>query len=184
MVELEAKKNDTAEEWARLGEIVEQVAKARRSLQLPKGVTIIGNSSGFESVGSRPETPLSTTAPSETPQTLVESNSNAQSVALQQTHTATLADLSNVTAEYRDALQEIQDLSSQLEGAKLSQGPAASESLERNRSARRKSARNMSENSGNCHIFFRHVASVESLHLRLAGLSDAPSNGAGFLINF
>ena len=195
MVELEAKKNDTAEERARLGEIVEEVAKARRSLQFPKGVTINGNG-GFESVGSsRPETPLSTTAPSDALQTLVEGDVNAQFVALQQTHTATLADLSNVTAKYRDALREIQDLSSQLEEAKLSQGLAASESPERNGSldpfsgstpgsARRKSVRNMSENSGNRRLFFRHAASAESLHSRLVGLSDAPSNDAGFLINF
>ena len=196
MVELEAKKNDTAEERARLGEIVEEVAKARRSLQLPKGVTINGNGSGFDSVGSsRPETPLSTIPPSESPQTLVEGDVNAQFVALQQTHTATLADLSTVTAKYRDALREIQDLSSQLEEAKHSQGLAASESPERNGSldpfsgntpgfTRRKSVRNMSENSGNRRLFFRHAASAESLHSRLAGLSNALPNDAGFLINF
>ena len=186
MIELETRKNDAAEERARLGEIVEEVAKARRSLQLPKGVIINGNGSGLESVGpSRPETPLSTATPSEIPQTIVEGNADVQLVALQQTHTATLADLSAVTAKYRDALREIHDLSSQLEEVKLSQGLAASESPERNGSLdpfsgnasgplRRKLVRNVSENSGNRRLFFRNAASAESLHSRLADFSHAP----------
>ena len=181
MIELETKKQDAAEERVRLGEIVEEVAKARRSLQLPKGI----NGSGPASVGSsRPDTPLSTTPPSETPQTVVEGGADTRLLALQQTHTATLADLSNVTAKYRDALREIQDLSSQLEEVKLSQGLAASESLERNGSldpfsgntseaTRRRPVRNMSENSGNRRLFFRHAASAESLHSRSAGSSIA-----------
>ena len=196
MIELETKKNDTAEERARLGGIVEEVTKARRSLQLPKGITINGSNSGFESVGSsRPETPVSTAPPSEIPQAVVEGNVDAQLVSLQQTHTATLADLSAVTTKYRDALREIQDLSSQLEEVKLSQGLAASESPERNGSLdpfsgntsgsiRRKPARNMSENYGNRRLFFRHAASAESLHSRLAGLSDASSSDTGFLTDF
>ena len=177
MIELETRKNDAAEERVRLGEIVEEVAKARRSLQLPKGVI---NGSGPGSVGSsRPDTPLSATPPSETPQTVTEGNIEAQFLALQQTHTATLADLSNVTAKYRDSLREIQDLSSQLEEVKLSQGLAAAESLERegtesldtlsesfSGTTRRKSVRNISENSGNRRLFFRHAASAESLHSR------------------
>ena len=196
MVELETKKNDAAEERARLGEIVEEVAKARRSLQLPKGLTINGSSPGLESVGSsRPETPLSTAPPSETPQTVIEGNADAQLVALQQTHTATLADLSTITAKYRDALREIHDLSSQLEEAKLSQGLAASESLEGTGSSDpfsgnapgpvgRKPTRNASENSGNRRLFFRHAASAESLHSRSADFSNPPSANTGFLTNF
>jgi len=174
MIELETKKNDAAEERARLGEIVEEVAKARRSLQLPKGVAINGNGSGPESVdSSRPETPLPTAPPSEITQTVVEGNAGTQLITLQQTHTATLADLSAVTVKYRDALREIHDLSSQLEEVKLSQGLAASESLERNGSARRKPVRNMSETSGN-RLFFRHAASAESLHSRSANSSNVP----------
>ena len=196
MIELETKKNDAAEERARLGEIAEEVVKARRSLQLPKDVRIDRNGSDLESVGSsRPGTPLSTTPPSETPQTIVEGNADAQFLALQQTHTATLADLSSVTAKYRDALQEIHDLSSQLEEAKLSQGLAASESLERNGSldpfsgntlglARRKPVKNISESSGNRRLFFRHAASAESLHSRSADFSNAPSDDTGFLTDF
>lgn len=196
MIELETKKNDAAEERARLGEIVEEVAKARRSLQLPKGVTINGNGSGPESVGSsRPETPPPTTLPSEIPQAVVEGSVDAQFAALQQTHTATLADLSTVTAKYRDALREIHDLSTQLEEAKLSQGLAASESPERNGSldplsgnvsgpARRKSARNTSEGPNNRRLFFRHAASAESLHSRSADLPDVPSDNTGFLTDF
>jgi kinesin family protein 4/21/27 len=175
MIELETKKKDAAEERVRLGEIVEEVAKARRSLQLPKGITL--NGLGLGSVGSsRPDTPLSTAPPSETPQTTVEGGTETQFLTLQQTHTATLADLSNVTAKYRDALREIQDLSSQLEEVKLSQGLAASESLERTVSldtsggtsgtTRRKPVRNVSESSGNRRLFFRHAASAESLHSR------------------
>ena len=189
MIELETKKNDAAEERARLGEIVEEVAKARRSLQLPKGITI--NGSGLVSVGSsRPDTPLSTAPPSETPQTVVEGTADPQLLTLQQTHTATLADLSNVTAKYRDALREIQDLSSQLEEVKLSQGLTASESLERNGSldtlgstsgaVRRKPARNTSEGSGNRRLFFRHAASAESLHSRSTNISNASPNDTNF----
>ena len=175
MVELETRKQDAADERARLGEIVEEVAKARRSLQLPKGIIINGNSSNRGSVGSsRPDTPLSTAPPSETQQTTAEGSADTQFLALQQTHTATLADLSNVSAKYRDALREIQDLSSQLEEVKLSQGLAASESPERSGSLdpftfgtpRRKPVRNTSESSGNRRLFFRHAASAESLHSR------------------
>ena len=195
MIELETRKKDAAEERARLGEIVEEVAKARRSLQLPRGITINGSGSGVESLGSsRPETPLSTAPPSETPQTVIEGNADAQLLALQQTHTATLADLSAVTAKYRDALREIQDLSSQLEEVKLSQGLAASESPERagsldpfsgnaSGSPRRKPVRNMSENSGSRRLFFRNAASAESLHSRLAGSPNAP-NDTRFLTDF
>ena len=50
---------------------------------------------------------------------IIEGNAEAQPLVLQQTHTATLADLSSVTAKYCDALQEIHDLSSQLEEANL-----------------------------------------------------------------
>ena len=196
MIELETKKNDAAEERARLGEIVEEVAKARRSLQLPRGVTINGNGSGLESLdSSRPETLSSIAPPSETPQTTAEGNVDVQFIALQQTHTATLADLSAVTAKYRDALREIHDLSSQLEEVKLSQGLAASESLERNGSSdpssgntsgptRRKPARNMSESTGNRRLFFRHAASAESLHSRSADFSHTPSTNTGFLADY
>jgi len=196
MIELETKKNDAAEERARLGEIVEEVAKARRSLQLPKGITITSNGSSLDSVGSsRPETPLSTAPPSEIPQTIVEGDAGAQLLALQQTHTATLADLSSVTAKYRDALREIHDLSSQLEEANISQGFASSEPPERNGSldpfsgsasgpVRRRPARNTSESSGNRRLFFRHAASAESLHSRSAGFSNTPSPDTGFLTDF
>ena len=193
MIELETKKNDAAEERARLGEIVEEVAKARRSLQLPKGITITSNGSSLGSVGSsRSETPLSTAPPSEIPQTIVEGNAEAQLLALQQTHTATLADLSSVAAKYRDALREIHDLSSQLEEANLSQGLAASEPLERNGSldpfsgspsgpVRRRPVRNTSESSGNrrllqCNkIFWMHVRlSSFVLHQACSNLGHWP----------
>ncbi|KAL0067120.1 hypothetical protein AAF712_005907 [Marasmius tenuissimus] len=42
-----------------------------------------------------------------------------QFLALQQTHQATLADLSSVTNKYRDALREISDLAAQIQEAKL-----------------------------------------------------------------
>ena len=152
MIELETRKQDAADERARLGEIVEEVTEARRSLQLPKGITINDNGSNCGSVGSsRPETQ----------QTVAEGSADTQFLALQQTHAATLADLSNVSAKYRDALREIQDLSSQPEEVKLSQGLATSESPERSGSLdpftfgtpRRKPARNTSESSGNRRLF-------------------------------
>lgn len=126
-----------------------------------KGITISGNGSSLGSVGSsRPDTPLST-APSETLQIVAEGGADTQLLALQQSHTAMLADLSNVSAKYRDSLWEIQDLSSQLEAVKLSQDLAASEFPERNgsvdpfafRIARGKPIRTMSESSGNRCLF-------------------------------
>ena len=66
MIELGTKKQDAAEERARLGEIAEEVAKARRSLQLLMGLT----SSLGSADSSRPDTPLST-APHLKPQRLL-----------------------------------------------------------------------------------------------------------------
>ena len=69
--------------------------------------------------------------------------------------------------------KQIQDHLSWLDEVKLSQGLAASEPLER---ITRRPMRNMSESPGNCCLFFRHVASAESLHLRSADSFNPLSN--------
>ena len=143
--------------------------EARWSLQPPKGIVITSNGSSLGSFGSsQPETPL----------TIIEGSAEAQLHALQQMHTATLADLSSVTTKYRSALREIHDLSSQLKEANLSQGLAASEPLERNGSlnpfsgstsgpGRRRLVRNFHERGlWEPPPFYRHAASAESLRSR------------------
>ncbi|KAG5647313.1 hypothetical protein DXG03_000851 [Asterophora parasitica] len=133
MVEWEAKKNDANDARARLGSVVGEVASARRSLEI--------------NISSAPRTPGETPSASPLSETTAERLSVAmngdltsstphdpalqsQLLALQQTHTATLADLSSVTAKYRDALREISDLAAQIQEAKLSNSePARSDYL-------------------------------------------------------
>ena len=81
-IKLEIRKKDVAEDRARLGEIVEDVAKARRSLQLPKGIMrqwLQPWACWF--VASR-HPPLSTAPPSETLQTAVKGSAGTQLLAL------------------------------------------------------------------------------------------------------
>lgn len=168
MQEWESKKKEAGEERLRLGEIVDQVATARRSLQLNLPV----NGNGI----SLPESPASSPGP----MTPTESAVETQLVSLQQTHTATLADLSSITSKYRDALREIHDLSSQLEEMKLVSSTTTSDFPERSSSTeapiftRRKPARNGSESQKR--LFFRQAASAESLHSRYDNQSAATIN--------
>ncbi|KAI0928992.1 hypothetical protein AcV5_006383 [Taiwanofungus camphoratus] len=156
MEEWEAKKKEAAADRERLGDLVDEVAKARKNL---------------ESVATTPtELTSASTETLNTPDGSVEN----QLVALQQTHTATLADLSSVTAKYRDALREIADLAAQLEEAKVNAPLASSESPERptDISPRRRMNRGMVRDgvevpiNGARRPFFRQVASAESLHSR------------------
>ena len=102
-----------------------------------------------------------------------------QLVALQQTHTATLADLSSVSAKYRDALREIADLAAQLQEAKVNASippTPLSESPERPTevsSPRRRMTRGMSKDGldgpltgTGRRLLYRQAASTESLHAR------------------
>ncbi|KAL1691307.1 kinesin [Schizophyllum commune] len=99
---------------------------------------------------------------------------------LQQTHQATLADLSSVTAKYRDALREISDLAAQIQEAKFgassvaesrSESPTTDRPLEvpshrRSPTGGGRRSRDPSEQPGSKRLFFRQAASVESLRAR------------------
>jgi len=93
MEEWESKRKETNEERLRLGNIVDEVSKARQSLQLndPSNGTRSSDS-------SRPDSPVSSPGPVTPAESAIEN----QLVSLQRTHTMTLADLSSL--KYCDAL--------------------------------------------------------------------------------
>ncbi|KAF6764027.1 kinesin [Ephemerocybe angulata] len=188
MSDWEKKKNEANEARARLGEVVEEVASARRSLEidlskLPAHPIVTAPSPISE---SPPTSEMF--APSQAPD-IPGSALEAQLLALQQTHTATLADLSSVTSKYRDALREISDLAAQIQEAKLSnsapldsvipESPAPETPTFRRRMASTRS-RESSESSshaasGGRRLFFRQAASTESLHARSLSQSQSLS---------
>lgn len=167
--EWEAKRKEAGEDRERLGELADEVARVRKDLETGSPT----KSNGFS------HTPSEASSINE-PENLIES----QFVALQQTHTATLADLSTVSAKYRDALREIADLAAQLQEAKMtaptphSELSELSESPERSTSEapspRRRLVRGPSRdaldvqltNAGGRRLLFRQAASSESLHAR------------------
>ncbi|THH16638.1 hypothetical protein EW146_g4034 [Bondarzewia mesenterica] len=112
----ESKRKEAADARERLGGVADEVSQAQKKLE----ADIIDFASG-SGQGSGASTPKE--------QDLSLEN---QLVALQQTHTATLADLSSVTAKYRDALREISDLAAQIQEVKLNQAtPVVSDSPDR-----------------------------------------------------
>lgn len=180
MLEWERKKNDAGDARIRLGNVVGEVASARKSLEIditntpastdgsPSPSSAIGPTAGplASEISQGPDTPGETT-----PNPALES----QLLALQQTHTATLADLSSVTAKYRDALREISDLAAQIQETKLNNTipespldkPVETPPLRRRMTGGR--TRETSEpqaNSPGRRLFFRQAASAESLHAR------------------
>ncbi|KZT26623.1 kinesin-domain-containing protein [Neolentinus lepideus HHB14362 ss-1] len=162
MQEWEAKKKEAGEERARLGNMVDEVARARQSLQLDG---------------------TSAAAAAATNGTHIEDESpEGQLAVLQKTHAQTLADLSSVTNKYRDALREISDLAAQIQEAKLSNAAPADppeRSMEIPPFRRRKSARSRQASDSQYipasgkRFLFRNAASSESLHSR--SLSQSPS---------
>ena len=155
MEEWERKKKEANEDRVRLSGMVGEVEQAKQSLQ-DSNKTDGSSSSGVS-----------------TPATVDLSVEN-QLIALQQTHAATLADLSTVTVKYRDALQEIADLAAQIQEANLANPTIPEfESLE-TPPVRRKmiSLRNkevMADAQFDSPIrksFFRQAVSLESLHGR------------------
>ncbi|KAF9052816.1 kinesin domain-containing protein [Panaeolus papilionaceus] len=185
MLEWDKRRQEAGEVRARLGGVVEEVASARRSLEVD-----------LANVPSITPSPQATT-PILKPETLtddIDSSSKYstaklenQLLALQQTHTATLADLSSVSAKYRDALREISDLAAQIQEAKLSNASGAESGTE---SAvdrpqeippfRRRvtSPRNRDEtpiSASSRRLFFRQAASTESLHARSLSQSQSLS---------
>lgn len=180
MLDWERKKKEAGEVRARLGNVVGEVESARRSLE----VDLSGTSSS--------PSPVSATLAESVP-TISDNRSlaasdqadetlEAQLVSLQQTHTATLADLSSVTDKYRDALREISDLAAQIQEAKLN--PSITETTyvdspvvdkpgeippirRRVAGGRSREVSDASQyNSAGRRLFFRQAASAESLHSR------------------
>jgi kinesin family protein 4/21/27 len=149
MEEWEKKKQDVGEARERLGNVVGEVVQARRSLQV--------------------DIPQDRATSSEPNSASTDHSVHRQLFALQETHTATLADLSAMTAKYRDALREISDLAAQIQEAKLG-NTQTSEVTEEPLSPRRRLNQSRSRDAADPHggrrLFFRHAASAESLHLR------------------
>jgi kinesin family protein 4/21/27 len=160
MEEWKEKKKEAGDTWERLDGVASEVQQERKRLEVDLAK---GASSGSSSVSG-------TSTPGE-PEFALEN----QVVALQQAHTATLADLSSVTAKYRDALREISDLAAQIQEAKLS-NPALTDSPDRSidlgSHRRRMTGGRLKEgsesplNSASRRHFFRQAASTESLHSR------------------
>ena len=179
MLEWEQKRKDAAESRLRLGDVVEEVVSARRSLELD-----LANAPSLTNTSECPETPSPTSSlppPPEANAKEMSSSERAQLLALQQTHTATLADLSSVTTKYRDALREISDLAAQIQEAKLSNPSIAESSTDsldtdklqdipslrkRITSTRMRESVEVQMNPSNRRLFFRQAASAESLHAR------------------
>jgi kinesin family protein 4/21/27 len=169
----EEAKDQAADDRARLGGLVGTVSKARQSLDME--VSRAQNSDAAEKAAIPEDAAL-----------------QAQYVALQETHTATLADLSAVSAKYRDALREISDLAAQIAEAKLQnvqidapEDVTAAPQYESMSLGRRGIGKRVGleafehsgvsiggSNSGSGNgtggrrLFFRQAASAESLHAR------------------
>jgi predicted RNase H-like nuclease (RuvC/YqgF family) len=172
MAEWERRKKEAGEERLRLGSVVGEVAQARKSLE--------SLGTGRDTGGI--STPISGTS---TPNKADLSLEN-QLVALQQTHTATLMDLSLVTSKYRDALHEISDLAAQIQEAKLSNLAAPSpltptfpahdiQSLSRRLPAGRSRDSGETQVNGQGRRLFYRAASTDSLHSRSLSQSQSLS---------
>jgi chromosome segregation ATPase len=190
MLEWEKKKQDAREARIRLGSVVGEVASARRSLEVDLDTSPSSSPSPVAEIND----PLSSSLQEATPISEAAHNSalENQLLALQQTYTATLADLSSVTAKYRDALREISDLAAQIQEAKLS-NPSIAESSRaespvmekpidippfrrRMTGGRVRDASDPQYNASGRRLFFRQAASAESLHARYFQFTDIPHN--------
>lgn len=170
----EQKKKEAGDARVRLGDVVNEIASARRSLEVDlvnAGEAIDENVPTVTVNGHDDSHPVEPDTPTSSPP----ADLHNQFIALQQTHTATLADLSSVTAKYRDALREISDLAAQIQEAKLHHDVA--ESVDRipespivrrrmpSSGKLRDSAESQVNNTGR-RLFFRQAASTENLHSR------------------
>ena len=157
MEEWQAKKKEAGEAWERLGNVASEVQQERNRLEA-KVATSGSNSASGTSTPKEPDLALEN-----------------QLVSLQQAHTATLADLSSITAKYRDALREISDLAAQIQEAKLNNA-SLTDSSERSvdsgphrrrmTGGRAKENNESSANNTGRRHFFHQAASTESLHSR------------------
>lgn len=175
MAEWEEKKKEASEARIRLGNVVDEVVSAKKSIE---DLSSKSTSPGASSNDLTAETAQQETIAIVTSK--ADEDLSAQYLALQQTHTATLADLSTVSAKYRDALREISDLAAQLEEAKLGSPTITEEEGATNSPATERpefpqlrriapSGRYRDEpqyNAAGRRLFFRQAASADSLHSR------------------
>lgn len=197
MEQWERKKKDAGDARTRLGGVAQEVASARRSLEVDIATAkdIASSKSARRSievdlasgtVSPAADTPSSAATlngddqPSDSEGTVAPDPDSLENqfLSLQQTHTATLSDLSSVTSKYRDALREISDLAAQIQEAKLSnpsiaesESPAEDKPVEMPQIRRRMTSGRLREsgeqyNSAGRRLFFRQAASTESLHSR------------------
>ncbi|KAF7964953.1 hypothetical protein HWV62_1444 [Athelia sp. TMB] len=168
MAEWERKRQEAGEQRLRLGAVVGSVALARKSLEnlVPASPA---DTSGFVTPVSEMPSPLDNSISVE-----------AQLVSLQQTHTATLADLSSVTAKYRDSLREISDLAAQIQEAKLSNSavlpevPEPPTPTEIQHMGARRLTNGLRRQGSDRRLFYR-AASTDSLHSRSLSQSQSLS---------
>jgi len=175
MVEWEQKKKEAGETRIRLENVVEEVVTTKKDLE--------GLSSSPTSIDAPTNELTAEITPQGTTSVVIsqpEQDMTPQYLALQQTHTATLADLSAVSSKYRDALREISDLAAQLDEAKLGSPTIAEEeptdeltaverpeSLQiRRRNLNGRHREDIQVNAAGRRLFFRQAASAESLHSR------------------
>ena len=150
---------------------------ARRGLELD-----LANMPSLANASETPPNLPSISLPPEDNPKEISSAATAQLLALQQTHSATLADLSSDTTKYRDPLREISDLAAQIQEPKFSSHSTAassSDSLDMNKlqeisplrkrmitSARMRESVDLQMSPPSRRLFFRQAASAESLHAR------------------
>lgn len=198
MSEWEQKRKEAEETRARLGEVVGEVVSAKRNLE----IDISNTSPTATSISPSPVPserhpfpfPLKTDAEEGSPESNRE-ELEKQLLELQHTHTATLADLTSITAKYRDALREISDLAAQIQEVKLNptiaevaegddaqtEPPTFDILLETPPARRRKFSPRIRETTEgplsptSRRLFFRQAASAESLHARSLSQSQSLS---------
>ncbi|TFK30051.1 kinesin [Coprinopsis marcescibilis] len=185
MLEWERKKTEAGEARARLGDVVDEVVSARKSLEVDLSTV---NSTPADTNPPSPVSEIRSVSPM--PGSATKQPIEAQLLALRQTHTATLADLSSITVKYRDALKEISDLAAQIEELKLGNSnesdvgtvDSLAADLQPPTPSRRRlnggRTREFSEPNINTSVrrpFFRQAASTESLHARSLSQSQSLS---------
>jgi chromosome segregation ATPase len=177
MSQWQKRKHDAGETRARLGNVVDEVASARKSLEIDLAKSSPPSSPDDESGDSvnRDVMPATRSSPE---QVLA-----SQLASLQQTHTATLSDLASVSSKYRDALREISDLAAQIQEARLgnmstcasdtNDSPIGDKSLDFPPAFRRRMTNGRGRETADLRLdtaprrlLYRQAASTESLHLR------------------
>jgi len=175
MAQWEQKKKEAEETRIHLENVVEEVATTKKDLESPSSSPTSTNAPTNELTAEI--TPQGTTS---VVTSQPEQDMTPQYLTLQQTHTATLADLSTVSSKYRDALREISDLAAQLDEIKLGSPTIAEEeptaeltaverpeSLQiRRRNMNGRHREDIQVNAAGRRLFFRQAASAESLHSR------------------